>query len=226
MKAVSMQRTSRSSEDGFTLIEALIAVSLLSLLSVLVAGVLRFGISAWQGNQTIAQHIDEIQYAQNFLRRALTNAHPYFVVVPGGKGYVEFNGATRSMAWLSDPPASLDRAGRLWLKIELEPQVQGSDLVVSTRTELAATTSTPANTVRSLISELDSADFSYFGLKQQNERARWHKEWTKQTSLPELIRIELKSADGRDWAPIFIRPRINIDISCLYDMLTGRCRGR
>jgi general secretion pathway protein J len=226
MRPAAIQRAHRSSEDGFTLIEALIAVSLLSLLSVLVVGALRFGVNAWQRNQDITLRLDEIVHAQNFLRRTIANAHPYFVIVPGGKGYVDFEGSPQSITWLSDPPASLDRAGRLLLRIEFRSENGNQDLVVATRPELAPGGNTSDTTVRSLLNHLESATFSYYGSKEPNAPAEWHAHWIKEASLPELIRLDTVPSDDREWPPIFIRPRINIDISCIYDSLTGRCRGR
>jgi general secretion pathway protein J len=226
MRPPAIQSANRSSEHGFTLIEALIAVSLLSLLSVLVVGALRFGVNAWQRNHDITLRLDEFVHAQNFLRRTIANAHPYFVIVPDGKGYVDFEGSPQSMTWLSDPPASLDRAGRLRFKIEIRSENGDNDIVVVARPELASGDSSSADTMRSLITNVESATFSYFGSREPGEAAEWHAQWANEPTLPDLIRLDLALHDDHERAPIFIRPRINIDISCVYDSLTGRCRGR
>lgn len=192
----------------------------------LVIGALRFGVNAWQRNQNATVRLDEIVHAQNFLRRTIANAHPYFVTQPGGKGYVAFEGSPRSITWLADPPASLDRAGRLRLKIELRSGNGDLNIIVATQPELASGDRSSADTVRALITNLESVTFSYFGAKEPNAPAEWHAQWLNEPALPELIRLDLVSSQDRDWPPIFIRPRINIDISCIYDSLTGRCRGR
>ena len=226
MKLKANDRASRSSEHGFTLIEALIAVSLFSLLSVLVIGALRFGVGAWQRSQDTTVRFDEIVHAQNFLRRAVANAHPYFVAVPGSKGYVDFEGRPDSLTLLSNPPASLDRAGRLKITIKVGQKDGHDDLVIVTRPELAQGEPSSANTTRSLVDHIESATFSYFGSKALNRPGQWHSQWIKEATLPELIRLDLLLQPDRQWPPIFIKPRMKIDISCIYDPLTNRCRGR
>lgn len=226
MKRWAPNRRGRSSQLGFTLIEALIAVSLFSLLSILVIGALRFGVNAWQRSQDTTLHFDEIVHAQNFLRRTIANAHPHFVVVPGGKGYVDFEGRPDSIILLSDPPASLDRSGRLKLTIQIRQKDGHDDLVIATQPELAPGKIPAAKTTRSLVNAIESAEFSYFGSKMLDRPGEWHSQWIKETALPELIRLDLVLQPDRKWPPIFIRPRMDIDISCIYDPLTDRCRGR
>lgn len=226
MRLKAIYKASRSSEHGFTLIEALIAVSLLSLLSLLVIGALRFGISAWQRSQDATMNFDQIVHAQNFLHRIIANAHPHFVRASGGKGYVDFEGLPQSMTLLSDPPASLNRAGRLKLSVQARLKDGHDDLIIVTRPELAQGKGSLANDTRSLVDNIESAKFSYFGSKGHDRSAQWHSQWGKEAALPELIRFDLVLRPDRQWPPIFIRPRIEIDISCIYDPLTDRCRGR
>lgn len=219
-------RAKRSSEHGFTLTEALIAVSLFSLLSVLVIGALRFGVNAWQRSQDTTLRFDEIVHAQRFLRRTIGNAHPYFVVVPGGRGYVDFEGRPGSLTLLSDPPASLDRAGRLMLTIQVKTQEGHKDLIIKTQSELARGRTSSSNVTRSLVEDIESVAFSYFGSKAPDLPGQWYSKWIKEATLPDLIRLDLVLQPGRQSPSIFIRPRMDIDISCIYDPLTDRCRGR
>jgi general secretion pathway protein J len=220
-----MQRTA---DDGFTIVEALIAITVFSLLSLLVTGALRFGAKAWQRGKVAAMEIDETAQVQVLLRRMIGNAQPRFVAPLGGQGYVDFDGQTQSVRFISDPPRSLDGGGRLMITLSADSAPAGRSFVMAIRPELGESDNASAVAERVLLSGVDNVAFSYFGAKQAGIEAQWHSTWTKQYALPDLMRIDISFAPGRAglWPKIVVAPRIDVDVSCIYDTLTRGCRGR
>ena len=70
MAAVSAQRH----QGGFTLVELLVVFALFALISIMLAGGLRFGLRAWEAGRERAEPTNEIELAQNLLRRELSQA--------------------------------------------------------------------------------------------------------------------------------------------------------
>lgn len=228
MSLPASDRGKCEAEAGFTLVEALVTITLFSLLSLLVMSSLRFGTQAWQRGSDIAAQIDEAQQVQSMLRRLLSGAAPRFVPVAGGKGYVDFDGRPDSVSFLSDPPRSLDRGGRLIMTLSADKQNGRHDLVFSARPELGASGLGDPLTKRVLLSNIETVTFEYFGAKQRGAEAQWHKSWVRETSLPKLVRIEVAFLRGTAgfWPETVIAPRIDVDVSCSYDTLSRGCKGR
>jgi general secretion pathway protein J len=217
-----------SGEDGFTIVEALVAITLFSLLSLLVISALRFGTSAWYRSYDISAEIDETVQVQALLRRLIEGASPKFVPLPAGKGYVDFGGNSHSLDFISDPPRSLDNAGRLIMSLAADTQNGRHDFTIATRPEIGSSTIGSAVTRRVLLQGVESVSFSYFGAKRRGGGAQWHSDWTKETTLPALVRVDVKLASTKtvSWPEMIIAPRIDVDVSCIYDTLTRGCRGR
>jgi prepilin-type N-terminal cleavage/methylation domain-containing protein len=213
-------------DGGFTLVETLIAITIFSLLSLLVVSTLQFGLQAWHRSDDISQRLDEFSHAEALLRQLIADARPQFISQPGGWGYIDFEGGPTSLRVIADPPASLDRAGPLVITLQAASEGDHTDLIISATAELSTDIDAPILTRRALLENVPQAAFSYFGTKSSGETAQWHQEWVRQTKPPDLVRIALTSADGDRWPTIIIRPRVDVDVSCTFDTLTRGCRGR
>lgn len=66
---------------GFTLVELLIAFSLIALISLLLFSGLRLGMRAWEGVDRTAEQTAELRVARNFLERALAQARPVSITL-------------------------------------------------------------------------------------------------------------------------------------------------
>jgi general secretion pathway protein J len=214
----------RDDESGFTLIEALIAMTLLGLLGVLIMGALRFGVMAWQRSDDVADRLDELIHVESFMRQTIALASPTFISRPPDKGYVAFEGREHLLRLVADPPASLDQGGRLILTFLMLSERGHADLFIESRPELAAEGT--AVTRRMLLEDVPDAKFSYYGAKEPGGEAGWHSEWIEEPAFPQLIRLDLAQRADPVLSPIIIRLLIDTDVSCVYDRLTGRCRGR
>ncbi len=62
---------------GFTLIEVLIALTLVAVLLAITFGGLRVGLAAWRQGDARAEHLQRIRSLSQVLTRALGGAHPY-----------------------------------------------------------------------------------------------------------------------------------------------------
>ena len=224
MNAPRQENETGSGEDGFTIVEALVAITLFSLLSLLVMGALRFGTKAWHRSYDVSTEIDETVQVQTLLRRLIEGANPRFVPLPARKGYVDFDGNSQSLSFISDPPRSLDNAGRLIVTLSIDKQ----DFTFATRPEIGSPADGSSLARRVMLSGVEAVNFSYFGAKRRGAEAQWHSAWAKETALPTLVRIEVKRLPRKSmpWPEMVVAPRLDVDVSCIYDTLTRGCRGR
>jgi general secretion pathway protein J len=215
-------------EAGFTLVELLVAMTMLGLLTVLLFGGLRFGTRAWERGEAHSTGVDDVRFAEQFLRRELSDAYPLFVSAGTLQPHVSFEGDARSMSFLGPAPRSLSRAGRAQITLTAAASGKDTKLLVTARPELAFHDDDQATTTDVLIDGFKSLTFSYFGAEGPSDPPLWHERWHEQPARPKLIRIQGRFADGdaRQWPDLIVAPEIDVDLACGYDALTRGCRGR
>ncbi len=204
------------------MLEVLIAVSLLALLSLMVVSGLRFGVRAWHNSSAAVSSVEEIGFAQQFLRRSLTGAYPH--LVGEGAQSVDFNGSEAELSFLGPVPQSVSSAARAHLTIRTEPSADGMSLVVEIRPELMRPDENTAIITETLLDGMESFKFSYLAESETD----WRDQWENEPRLPALIRIESepRKGDRRIWPTLIVSPGIDVDVSCRYDPLTKYCQGR
>ncbi len=217
-----------SGEAGFTVVELLIAFTLVSLLSILIASALRFGFKAWERNTVHTAGIEEILSAQSLLRRRLGRAYPLFSAKdPVQRGHAEFSGDARSISFWAGAPIALG-AGYARFTVSAPERDGHTDLILTVVPEFTSPhqASQTENTV--LVRQISHVEWAFFGRRGTERQAAWHNEWTNETALPQLVRLRLvfPPGDVRTWPELVIAPRIDVDVGCVYDALTKGCRGR
>jgi len=214
-------------EAGFTLVELLVGLALFSLLATLLFDNVRFGIKAWQLGSAHAEQFEHDLIAQDLLRRQLGNAYP-MLVRDGATQRVDFEGGKEAVSFLGDAPVVTNGGGRFRYKVLVERQRGRTDLVMSAAPELANPEG-PAMARRTvLLSDIDRAEFSYFGEGDAEQTLQWQDSWRQRVNMPKLMRIRVafRAADARAWPDLLVAPRITADVGCVYDPMTRRCRGR
>lgn len=212
-------------DAGFTLVELLAAIGLLSLVSVILLGTLHFGLKAWERGTVHADRVDHVALVQNFLRRAIEDAYPFFTVEAAKSGHVDFEGTADSLRLLSSASHALKGGGRSRLSLTLARGRQGADLVVAATHEWTNDTDKAA---KILLANIQSVELSYLGRGRSDREAVWRAQWTGEPRLPRLVRVRVSfpPGDARAWPELVVAPRIGADVGCVYDPLTKQCRGR
>jgi general secretion pathway protein J len=225
-EASQVADSGEGAEAGFTLVELLAAIGLLSLVSVILLGGLHFGLKAWERGTTHTDRVDHVALVQGFLRRAIEDAYPYFTAATATRGQIEFEGSSSSLRLLATTSQALGSGGRSRLSLTVARGRQGLDLVVTATPELANNADQVAKKI--LLANVESVELAYFGRGQSDRETVWRDRWTGEARLPELVRIEVAfpPGDTRIWPRFVVAPRIGADVGCVYDPLTKRCRGR
>lgn len=199
-------------ERGFTLMELLVATTLLGILMVALFGGLRLGARVWEVSDRTLAASEEKQAIRNFLRSRFEQALP---IASGNQTEPLFKGTGTSLSFASVMPISLG-ADLFLMELVLKPRPRSDgirDLVLRWR-PIGTTNEIGADEVveRIMIEDVAGLTLQYFGAEQRTSPAAWTTNWHDQESLPSLIKVELQFAanDQRDWQPLIVSPRIDV----------------
>jgi general secretion pathway protein J len=219
--------TSRS-DSGFTLLELLIAMTLLGFVAVMIFGALRFGTHAWQRSSAMTAQIDDVGVTQALLRRLVTEAYPMFIPDPG-RPHIDFIGSVDQLTVLAPLPDAHEGGGLGRFTVFAQERNGRGEIDLAWRPELARQGDPSAEArVEPLLTGVTRLEIDYFGSARSSELPQWHDHWSDHAAMPSLVRIRVAFVenDSRIWPELVVAPRLTVDQSCLYDPVTRRCRGR
>lgn len=205
----------RQISGGFTLLELLVAMTLLGLLMTALFGGLRLGTRVWEASDRVLDDESRVLTIQRFLRDRLEQTFPAKHRDDDGNGPIVFSGDRTSLRFASTMPDSLG-PGPFIMELALQHgpnQEAAHDLTLRWQTigtdedDVA-----DATDQRVLVSDLATIAFAYFGAKDDAKGPPgWHASWQDQERLPDLIRLEVGSGEGAstEWPPLIVSPRVN-----------------
>lgn len=189
---------------GFTLLELLIAVTLLAAMMAMLFGGLRSGMDGAARLDRRLEALDDLRTAQSVLRRLLTAAQP-LATISGGR-VIAFDGRPDGIDFVAALPQPLggglaqfrvrhDRSGLLEvLRVPLGGEGAEFDF------RKAATSP--------LLEKVSRLAIEYFG-PDRDGRLVWQGSWREVDALPNLIRLRLDSASPLPWPELVIAPRLD-----------------
>jgi len=196
--------------DGFTLLELLVALTVLSLVVAFLFGSFRLGTQAWKRAEQKADRIADVQLVQNFIRNQLERAEP-------GVGQIDvtgyrpgMSGGGQALRFVAPAPAAALSDGLY--EHSLQFVREGRQLVAGWRAlNAAAENTSPSITRRVLLDSVRFLRFSYLGPPDRNGKARWRDSWLEERRLPQLIRLEigLVGAQKGYWPALLVAPKIS-----------------
>ena len=190
---------------GFTLLELLVSLTLLSLLFLLVASGIQFGTKAWR--ETELSDTSEVLGVQYTLRRLLSEARP--IMIEGdepNKQRVLFMGTENSIRFVSPMPPYVGAGGFYEIAIYLA----GNRVEMSWNLFHRGDASSESAEQRiTLINGVSQIHFAYFGLRETKESAKWYNDWQDLQYTPDLIRMRVDLSNGsRPWPDLVAAPMV------------------
>jgi general secretion pathway protein J len=203
-------------ERGFTLLELLVAITLLGVLMAALFGALRLGARVWETGEARLDTSARVQVVQDFLRRQLGQTIPLIEVTedPRALGRLLFEGDQDRLRFVSLLPEHLGAGAWLMELSESEPAQVGApgNLVIRWRPlDRTGEADTPAEE-RILIEGIESVEFAYFGGARAEAKPTWWQEWQWQRSLPSLVRVRLGFPEGdrRSWPELIVALMVDL----------------
>lgn len=197
-------------QQGFTLIEVLIAMTLLSIMVVLLFGSLKICAESWDRGESKMNQVNEIGVVYSFFQRQLTTAIPIWddFSVADEKTF-SFYGDEHSMQFVGEFPASASRGGLQRFSIDLDDEKSGRQ-IVDTQINVTVKPFLPvlddkglAKEQVTLIKHVKALAFSYFGIDDTSELS-WQSTWLERDSLPQMVKIHIEREDGMYWPDMVV----------------------
>jgi general secretion pathway protein J len=216
---------SRRATSGFTLIEVLVTLALMSLIGTILIESLRVGAHTWRRTIREAANVDEIARAQSFLRERLGTIHPPDAIAMGGLPRQSFAGESDSLEFSSTAPGHPDD-GLARYRLELSTS-EPSDLEIHYQHDPSgsSTVLTSGWARERLVARASNLAIQFWE-QPPNSPGHWVDHWGDPVNLPALIRIDIRFADDdtRRWPPLYVEPRIDTRATCVFDIVSRRCR--
>lgn len=190
---------------GFTVLEILLAFSILAVIAVVLAGSLRVGLRAWEAGERQATLQQEIRVIVELVTEALSAAHPYRgQLASNPQRVVLFQGEADKVSFVTAaPPLVLNVPAAPFHAVTLSLTADGELRVVE---RLVPAEEPFAEGPHVVLSRSVSA----FRLQYLNDNGLWQDRWDGQTAaaLPAALRIELTvRLQGRsETLPTFLVP--------------------
>jgi general secretion pathway protein J len=183
-------------QGGFTLLELLIALTLLGLITVMLYGGLHLTIRGAAIGERRAEASEQVRLIQSFIRREVSQVYP-LVWRNQGRQRVAFKGRSEALHFAAILPAHRGEGGLYLVSIEAVHNHQGYQLIFSyrlARPEIQdfETKEAPQKPVV-LVDDVERLEFLYYGRQEEEDEARWHSRWKDRKNLPRLVRLRLKT---------------------------------
>ncbi len=176
-------------QDGFTLLELLISVTLLALMATLITSGLKVASNSWDRAHARIEAAQEVRLIEQFIFRELSEARPLRVRLEDGKNSV-FQGEPWRVGFTALLPTQQGVGGLYRLALYAEPHAGGERLVLSYRLYRPSTVPSPQPARRRvLLGALQQIAFDFYGLQDGGARSGWQPEWRHAQRLPEMVRL-------------------------------------
>lgn len=195
-------------QSGFTLLELLVVMSLLSIIMIGLVSALRTMAQTESKIDQRLQRLDEIRAARTFLQQTLGRVSALKLDAPDatGKSIIPFTASADGLSWVGIMPARPNVGGRHFFRLAIEDTGTGGELVLrfSPWNPDIVFPDWPATESRVLIPGITQLKVEAQGLPPQGQNAAlawpagWQSGWPITDALPERVRLSLVDAQG-DW---------------------------
>lgn len=208
---------SRQRSAGFTLVEVLVAVSLLAVIMVALGGAMRTMAQTEARVDQRLQRMDDLRVATGFLQQVLGRVSARKQPAPQGQGgqQVAFRATPTSIEWVGIMPARHGLGGRYFFRLQPEELATGPALVLRFAPWDATAPSFPdwsQATARTLVPALGQFAVYAEGRPTQNQALPsdwplgWVPGWPVADQVPQRLRISWAPA-GLAWPDLVLPVR-------------------
>lgn len=186
--------------SGFTLIEVVIALSLLSIMMLMLFAGLRISAKSWDKGDAKLVQINNMSAVHNFFHNQIATALPLWDDFTELEKQFSFQGSENTLQFVSTLPASSKRLGlqvfnlrlknnKLWVAIKpFYPSLEQNQWKIEDVI---------------LLDKIATLKITYFG-KQKDNSLAWQPEWERKY-LPQLIAIDIETVAEIKWPQIMLK---------------------
>jgi general secretion pathway protein J len=191
---------------GFTLIEVLIAMTLLGIMVVLLFSSMKISADSWQKGEDKITQVNDIAVVYQFFQHHLAIAKPLWndFSEDGAKTF-SFQGKNQELQFVSSFPASAKRSGLQLFSLNLIDDGGEQSIQVSiTPFYPVAEGEEWRKEEVTLVRHVRNFSLSYYGIDEIQTEGVWQEDWLEQEALPRLVKIKIDRDDGNFWPEMVV----------------------
>jgi general secretion pathway protein J len=203
-------RSARPADAGFSLLEMIVALAVLGLLAVLLAGSLQFGAQLWDAQDRRLASSAGTDAVHGVLRGLIQNAQPLPLVALGARGAASYMlGGPESLDLVTEMPDGIGRAGFCDVALVLE---RDGRLAIRWRPHARDARAAAVQPVAEseLLRNVAAVELAYFVRADDQQPAHWESRWLRPSTMPDLVRVRVRfrPGDRRVWNDVVVAPSI------------------
>jgi len=201
----------RGMSGGFTLIEVMVTLTVLAFILLMIFGVFRLGLSAWEKGDSIKDEYQVVRIASQIISRQVKSLVPYKIKSQKAEGdYLAFEGKAHSLKFVSALPLRAKQPEGFVYAVYAfrEGEKEGGRLVfyeqrVLNRDFMEDKPKDEASV--SLFAGISEVRFAYYQEEnpEKNQVAAWVEEWDakEKGEIPKAIRVTLIPKEKKGDSP-------------------------
>ncbi|ASF45191.1 prepilin-type N-terminal cleavage/methylation domain-containing protein [Methylovulum psychrotolerans] len=195
---------------GFTLIEVLIAMTLLSIMVVLLFASLKICAQSWEKGESKMADVNEVAVVYHFFQQHLAVAKPLWDDFSiKDQRQLAFQGDELSLQFVGEFPASAAKVGDQLYRLQLK-EVEDSKLINVSVTPFLPTADSgelPKEEIP-LIKHVRNVSFAYFGPDEMGGEGSWQSQWLQRDSQPQLVKISIELDNAMYWPDMIVELKV------------------
>lgn len=184
-------------QTGFTLLELIVAITLMGLVLVVLYSGLRLGLNSWDSGEQRAEVTNRLRLAQEFLRRQLAQSIAAYRVNEQQERVVVFAGRPDGIEFVAPMLVQLGQGGLYRVRIE----AADGRLWIRWRPYLPIDPEAGEERETVLLEGVSEVEWAYFGPEQDNQPEsppEWRSAWANPQRRPQMVRLNL-NLQGEPW---------------------------
>ena len=194
----------RKQQRGFTLLELLISITLLTLIVVILGGAMRIGFRAIDAGEKRMDALERFRTSFGILTAQLQSAAPLTYEEDGEKRHY-LKGDGKSLQFATNRSIWGEDRGCVIVSYRLEAGEGGRLALYASERPVGME---GAQEVR-LFDDLKSLTFAYFAREAAEEKGEWTEEWSDDTRYPEQVQVRFARGGGETkiLVPLYARAK-------------------
>ena len=193
---------------GFTLIEVMLAMTLLSIMVVLLFSSLKIGAESWNKGESKIAQVNEKAVVYQFFKRHLPSVQPLWDEFSGDKRQFSFQGERDKLQFVSVFPASSGRKGLQLFDVIFDKTDPGIVKVILKPFYPAIDNEEWQSEEVILLENVETFELAYFAKEDNSKDGVWGDNWQEKDSLPELVKIKIELVDKSYWPEMVFALRL------------------
>lgn len=220
----------RGGHAGFTLIEVVLAMTLLGTMMIMLYSGLTFALRSWDSGEANGRATADRRIGEHFLRRELMELFPMRWKDPN-MVKVAFTGEERRLRFVSSRPAGVSMGGLALVGVEVEGDARRRERHLVMRRAMPDEEARDFGPLEKaepniLLANVDSVRFDYFGSETDFAEPKWFEEWKPPSRVPQVVRMKVTLADGTVLPDLVMRVMLGEEAGCLENAFQRGCRPR